>query len=228
MKNTISILLALVLCLSLCACGISTKEATCAHNYYLSDYSDATSSSNGYRKFTCSNCGHTYQEVLPANEELSSSNTNANETKDVDLTHTRSVNLFDLPVYSDKNVVTGSGVLSLVYCSELTDVDGWKHTNCYQICGSSGITEKWVRYELNSKYTTIVGNLYYFTRDGGGAGWLEFYDGEDFIAATPKIDENTSSTEFKIDITGVEYLTVHFRATKAGTWMIADDIMLTK
>lgn len=222
MRKSITMLLALVLCLSLCACGIGGKEATCSHNYYLSDYSDATNSSNGYKKFTCSNCGHTYQEILPAKEGSSSSN--VDETEEADLTRERSVNLFDLPIYSDKDVITGA-VDSLKYCSERTDVDGWKHINCYEICGGTG--EKWVRYELNGKYTTIIGELY-DANSSGGAGWLEFYDGEDFIAATPKIDKNTSSIEFEIDITGVEYLTVHFCATEAGTWMIADDVMLTK
>lgn len=216
MKKAISVCLVLVICLSLCACGADSNDdaAICAHNYYLSDYLDATGSANGYQKYTCSNCGHTYQEVIPAK------GTNANESQEPDLTRKKSVNLFDLPIYSDEM----GTVLPLIYCSELTDVDGWKHTSCYEICGRT--TETWVRYELNGKYTTIVGKLF-DANDAGGAGWLEFYDGEDFLAATPKIDENTSSVEFTIDITGVEFLTVHFCATRAGTWMIADDVMLT-
>lgn len=214
MKKTISIFLTLILCLSLCSCGIGSNEAACSHNYYLSDYSDATSSTNGYQKFTCSNCGHTYQEVIPAK------GTDTSKTEEADLTRKKSVNLFDLPVYSEHIGI----VVPLSYCSERTDVDGWKHTNCYEICGST--EEEWIRYELNGKYTTIVGELF-DANDSGGAGWLEFYDGEDFIAATPKVDKNTSSVEFEIDITGVEYLTVHLCATETGTWMIADDIILT-
>lgn len=221
MKKTIIIFLTFVLYLSLCACGSNIADEACIHNYYLSDYCEATSSSNGYKKYTCSNCEHTYQEVLPMREESAASDTK--EAGEVDLTRQRTANLFDLPVYSNKNVLTGA-VDSLKYCSERTDVEGWKHTNCYEICG--GTDERWIRYELNGKYTTIIGELY-DANNSGGAGWLEFYDGEDFLAATPRIDENSSSVEFEIDITGVEYLTVRLCATKAGTWMIADDIILT-
>ena len=212
----------LVLCLFLAACDAAGKETSCTHNYYLSDYSDSTTSSNGYKEFTCSNCERTYREVIPAIGEVSSFN-NDDVNESVDLTRKKSANLFDLPVYSDEDVLSGA-VKTLEYRSETTDVDGWKHTDCYEICG--GKFERWVRYELNSKYTDMVGELY-DANDWGGAGWLEFYDGEDFIAATPKIDENTPSVEFKIDITGVEYLTVHFCATEHGTWLIADDIMLS-
>lgn len=219
MKTFGSILLILVLCISLCSCGQNNSNANCAHSYYLSDYVDATNSTNGYKVFTCSNCKNSYQEILPAKSGNSSAN--ANDSEDTDLTRKRSVNLFDLPVYSEHM----GDVVSLSYCSERTDVDGWKHTGCYEICGNT--QEEWVRYELNGKYSTIVGELF-DANASGGAGWLEFYDGEDFVAATPKIDESTSSVEFEIDITGVEFLTVHFCATEAGTWMIADDVILTE
>lgn len=204
--------------LSLFGCS-SNKQTACTHNYYLADYADATASANGYKKFTCSNCGNSYQEVVPAKGEAAASDTK--ETEGADLTRKKSVNLFDLPVYSDKM----GNVVSLSYCSERTDVDGWKHKNCYEICGSKN--EEWVRYELNGKYSTIDGKLFR-AGDGNGAGWLEFYDGDDFIAATPKVDKTTTSAEFVIDITGVEYLTVHFCASESGTWMIADQIMLIK
>ena len=133
------------------------------------------------------------------------------------------VKLFDLPVYSDKNALS-LAVSHLSYSSEEVDSAGWKHTDCYIVCGST--TECWLRYELNEKYSTLVGNLY-FRNDNSGAGWLEFYDGETFIASTAKIDKSvTPSTEFKIDVSGVSYLTVHLCSTRAGMWMIADDISL--
>jgi len=210
-----------------CGCSVIPQKS-CNHNYYLADYADATSSANGYKKFTCSSCGNSYQEVIPAKKasahDESKNTANVPEETAPDLTRKRSANLFDLPVYSDKDVINGA-VDKLVYRSEEADVDGWKHNNCYMICGST--SEAWVRYEVNGKYTTVSGNLY-DANSAGGSGWLELYDGEDFLAATPKVDSETTSVEFEIDITGVEYLTIHFRSTKAGTWMIADDIILTK
>ena len=105
----------------------------------------------------------------------------SSQTSEPDLTRKRSVNLFDLPVYSNKNAI--DGVLNkLSYASETTDVDGWKHEDCYQICGTD--QEAWVRYELNGKYTMARGNLYDLNASGG-SGWLEFYDGDDFLAVTP-------------------------------------------
>ena len=217
-SRVLLLIISVSLMLTFLGCS-SNKQTSCNHNYYLSDYSDATASANGYKKFTCSNCGNTYQEVVPAKGGESASNNQ--ETEEADLTRKKSVNLFDLPIYSDKM----GNVVSLSYCSERTDVDGWKHKNCYEICGSKN--EEWVRYELNGKYSTIDGKLFR-AGDGNGAGWLEFYDGDDFIAATPKVDKTTTSTEFEIDISGVEYLTVHFCASESGTWMIADQIMLIK
>lgn len=208
-------------------CGCSAiPQKSCNHNYYLADYAESTASGNGYKKFTCSNCGNSYQEVVPSKEVATREETSM-DTPDIpeettpDLTRKRSVNLFDLPVYSYKD----GYVDSLCYRAEETDADGWKHKDCYIICGSE--YERWYRYELNGKYSTASGAIYDYA-SSGSSGWLEFYDGEDFLAATPKVDNETTSIEFEIDITDVEYLTVHFRSTDAGTWMIADDIVLTK
>lgn len=200
-----------------CGCSAISRKM-CSHNYYLSDYTEATASADGSKTFTCSNCGNSYREIIPA--QISAA---AEETAP-DLTRKRSVKLFDYPVYSNKNVITGA-VDKMVYCAEKVDTDGWKHTDCYEICGAE--YEAWVRYEISGKYTALSGKLY-DSNSSGGAGWLEFYDGEEFLAATPKVDNENTSVEFEIDITGVDYLTVHFRSDKAGTWMIADDIVMTK
>lgn len=199
--------------------GCSAGQKDCDHNYYLSNHKDASVTANGYKEYTCSECGNSYQEVIPAKEAVASSE---NGKEEADLTRKRSVNLFDLPVYSDEEVINGI-VLSLSYSAEETDADGWKHTDCYRLCGAK--TERWIRYDIGGKYSTVSGNLY-DANSSGGSGWLEFYDGEDFLAATPKVDSETVSVEFEIDISGVEHLTVHFRATEPGTWMIADDIIL--
>lgn len=209
---------------SFCGCSIIPQKS-CNHNYYLSDYADATSATNGYKEFTCSNCGNSYQEVIPIKEaaahEESKNTADVPEETMSDLTRKHSVNLFDLPVYSSEY----GYVETLSYSAEETDSDGWKHKDCYLLCGSP--YENRYRYELDSKYTTVSGNLYDYNKSGA-TGWVEFYDGEEFLAATPKIDNTSTSTEFEIDITGVEYLTVHICATDPGTWMIADDIVLTK
>lgn len=198
-------------------------EKICNHNYYLSDYSEATSSSTGFKKFTCSGCGSSYQEVIPtktanAPMEAPQNTTAIPEETTPDLTRKRSVNLFDLPVYSSKADM-------IYYCAEDTDADGWKHTDCYCIAGLD--YENWLRYEVNGNYTTISGNLY-ASYSNYGSGWLEFYDGENFLAATPKISSENTSTEFEIDITNVEYLTVRSCSNTSQYWMIADDILLTK
>ncbi len=199
--------------------GCASQNQICNHSYYLSNYSAGSGSVNGYNEYTCSNCGNSYREIIPAKSASSDDNTELE-----DLTRKKAVSLFDLPVYSDKNVFS-SAVNSLSYCSEKTDVDGWKHTNCYQFCGSPH--ECWVRYELDGKYNTLSGKIFDYN-DEGGTGWLEFYDGEDFVATSPKIGEGTSSAEFEIDISDVQYLTVHFRATEVGTWMIADKLIVSK
>ena len=219
------ILVAATIATIFCGCSIIPQKI-CNHNYYLSDYTDATTSNNGFKKFTCSGCGSSYQEVIPTKTastptEAPQNTVTVPEETTPDLTRKHSVNLFDLPVYSCED----GYVDSLCYRAEETDVDGWKHKDCYIICGSE--FERWYRYELNGKYSTVSGTIYDYA-NSGGSGWLEFYDGKDFMAATPKVDNETTSIEFEIDITNVEYLTVHFRSTEAGTWMIADDIVLTK
>ena len=219
------ILVAATMATIFCGCSIIPQKI-CNHNYYLSDYSEASTFSTGFKKFTCSGCGHSYQEVIPAKTatapmEAPQNTVTVPEETTPDLTRKRSVNLFDYPLYSSECGI----VQTLNYCSEAIDVDGWKHKDCYTLCGSK--TENWYRYELNGKYTTVSGELF-DANSSGGSGWLEFYDGEDFLAATPKVDSETTTVEFEIDITGVEYLTVRFRATEPGTWMIADEILLTK
>lgn len=203
---------------SLYGCGAKT-EKVCDHHYYLSGYTAATSSSNGYQEFTCSECGSTYRETIPMDHTAGASS----QASEPDLTRKRSVNLFDLPVYSNKNAI--DGVLNkFSYASEATDVDGWKHEDCYQICGTD--QEAWMRYELNGKYTMARGNLYDLNASGG-SGWLEFYDGDDLLVITPRGDRTTTAVDFEIDITDVQFLTVHFCAAESGTWFIADDIILT-
>lgn len=221
-------LIAAIMITTFCGCS-AIPQKSCNHNYYLADYAESTTSGNGYKQFTCSNCGNSYQEVVPS-KEVSTREETSKDTSDVpeettpDLTRKRSVKLFDLPIYSDMRAFSG-GVDRLHYISEEADVDGWKHSDCYKICGSR--IETWVRYELDGKYTVLSGNLY-AARNFDGSAWLEFYDGEEFLAATPKLSNRATFVAFEIDISGVDYLTVHFCSDDSGNWMIADNIILTK
>lgn len=164
----------------------------------------------------CSMCGCQLKEDEREKESASSGITQKPETV--------KVNLFGLKAYSDKNVISGSGVQRLTHSNEEIDVDGWKHTDCYKLCGSE--QDAYIRYELKGQYSKLTGNLY-DSNSAGGAGWLEFYDGEKLIYTTERIGGSTTKTEFEFDISGVEFLTVYFRATESGTWMIADDIILS-
>ena len=102
-------LIAAIMITTFCGCS-AIPQKSCNHNYYLADYAEATSSSNGYKKFTCSNCGNSYQEVIPtkevsAHEEGFKNTTDIPEETTPDLTRKRSVNLFDFHMYSDKDVI---------------------------------------------------------------------------------------------------------------------------
>ena len=53
------ILVAATMATIFCGCSIIPQK-NCNHNYYLSDYTEATTSSAGFKKFTCSDCGNSY------------------------------------------------------------------------------------------------------------------------------------------------------------------------
>ena len=64
-------------------CGCSAiPQKSCNHNYYLADYAESTASDNGYKKFTCSNCGNSYQEVVPS-KEVSTREETSKDTSDI-------------------------------------------------------------------------------------------------------------------------------------------------
>ncbi|MBE6917848.1 MAG: hypothetical protein E7470_08130 [Ruminococcaceae bacterium] len=75
MKKIISLLLALVLCLSLCACSKDSWQAgdsasNCNHNYQITENVASTCIANGYILYTCSLCQHTYRLEQPAIEHI--------------------------------------------------------------------------------------------------------------------------------------------------------------
>lgn len=238
MKKRIAFIVAL-LALSiplLCGCAQSQVQ-NCNHNYYLADYKDPTASEAGYKKYTCSNCGNTYQEVVPpsgsaAGSMSSDTNSNAANTTpstEVDLTREKSVNLFELQIYSSHGGPSYN-TTKPNYSSSETDSAGWKHEDCYML--ACGYDDEWIRYELDGEYSTLKGNIYsgedYYVV-GEVSKWLEFYDGEDFLFSTEKLSDDSPSTYFEYDVKDVQYLTVHLRSTGDGWgYIIADDIILYK
>ncbi len=120
--NNLKIIIVAVIILSmtslLCGC-FADGQQPCNHNHYLSDYQDASTSKNGFQEFTCSNCGNSYREVIPFMKNVADDELSAEEKPDN--TRKKSVKLFDLPAYSDKDVLDYvAGGLS--YESEVTDV----------------------------------------------------------------------------------------------------------
>ena len=61
------VLIAAIMITTFCGCS-AIPQKSCNHNYYLADYAESTAYDNGYKKFTCSNCGNSYQEVIPTKE----------------------------------------------------------------------------------------------------------------------------------------------------------------
>lgn len=229
MRKLSCLVLAAVLMLSFVACSNKSQSQSCTHDYYLSDYTAPTSTTNGSNQYTCKICGNTYTEVISATgDNITSENKTSTQSTDGYGKNSSSVTLFDLPVYSNKT----TGVDALSYRSEITDTSGYKHKNVYEVCGNE-YSDVYYRYELNGKYNVLTGTLYAqeLVGIGGSTGWLEFYDGDDFIYSTGKVsDSETDSVDFSVDITGVDYLTVYLCADGgAGViWMILDPITLSK
>lgn len=67
MKKIVSAIIVLAMCLSFCACSNSeqTTETACAHSYNAST-KEATCTDKGSIKYTCAECGDSYNEVIPA------------------------------------------------------------------------------------------------------------------------------------------------------------------
>lgn len=225
MKRThykVGSLLAIMLILAtLASCG----EKQCNHNYRLTDHTAATATRNGQNVYTCSECHNSYSEVIPATGVSASKGEDESTTSNNGGfgSNSRTVRLFDLPVYSDDG---NNAVSTLTYYSEaVKDSLGYKHEDCYGVCTST-TRSRYIRYDLNGKYATLSGTIY--SRDGGVA-WLEFYDGEEFLFSTNRLSESNPVVEFEFDIAGVEYLTVYpcRESYDKGSWVITE-ITVTK
>ena len=214
MKRTI-ISICIITVILFASCTQLTQS--CDHNYYRSD------STSEYDEYTCSECGKSYREAKDGNND--DGDKEKEESKSINITKPRTVPLFGLEYYSEKNMYSGV-VRSIRYESETIDCDGWKHEDCYEIIGSTS-KYSYLRYDLDKKYSVINGELFAGKNFSAyGYGYLEFYDGEDLIATTQQIGRNNVSTEFEVDVEGVEFLTVYIYSS-AGDWMIAD-ITITK
>lgn len=218
MKRTI---MAICIITAMLFASCTQLTQSCEHNYYRSD------STSEYDEYTCSECGKSYREAKESNNNDKNENnihTDKEESKSINITKPRTVPLFGLEYYSEKGMY--SGVKKIMYVSDTVDCDGWKHEDCYEIVGGTS-KYYYIRYELNGKYSVINGELFAGKNFSEyDYGYLEFYDGEDLIATTQQISRENSSTEFEIDVEGVEFLTVYIYS-RAGAWMIAD-ITITK
>lgn len=225
MKKILSAIFVLAMLLALLGCG----KKMCSHDYYASNYVPATTTSNGYTEYTCKLCGESYKEVIPQKEPTNSEGEHVNSPEDVGgySKDSKTVNLFDLPIYSKSD----DFIDTVIFMDDAVDTKGYHHYNCYEVATSeSGL--RYVRYDLGGKYRTITGTLFEFQSDSGrgGTGWLEFFDGEEFLFATDKVTDETSSVTFSFDISDVKYLTIYPKCNNqyACTWLGSDEIKISK
>lgn len=217
--------------LILSACGNkSMRAAACNHDYYLSDYSAPTATKNGYNVYTCKICGNSYKEIIPSTGIEASIANDSNTTPEDNgfSKNSRTVKLFDLPIYSDDN---NNAVNTLNYPYDVQDYDGYHHNDCYMVAtANEQYRSRYIRYDLEGKYSTLSGKIYSHTGEPGSA-WLEFYDGDDFLYSTAKLSKDNTSTEFEIDISGVKYLTVYpvnDGSANSASWFVTDRITVAK
>lgn len=197
-----------------------SAEAACEHDYHRSDYVAATAEENGYEEFTCSKCGNSYREVIPAVDSSSVSGSSAEE--DTGSTGNQLV-LFSMPVYSSE--------IEPEYESDILDSEGWHHKDCYSLCcGDKEYTTNYIRWELDKKYSTVSGSIYLENTPKYGRYWLVFCDETDTpVFTTENLNSSTSSTEFEFDVSGVKFLTMYAYCQDVDHhWIIADNIYITK
>ena len=230
MKRLTLFVLVIVVFLMATGCGRannSSQTTSCDHDYYLSDYTAPTATQNGSSRYTCKKCGNTYTEIIPATGASSDQNSDNGS-------YSRSstkFNLADLPTYS----ISEPG-LFYVYstATEVMDIKGYKHENVVysETYASNDTNQGYVRYELKGKYSTLEGTIY--LKDGSGDYvWLEFYDGEDFLYSTEKLNSDNYKVTFTFDISGVNYLTIYpkrvgIASSQLPKCIIWDKITVTK
>ena len=120
-------------------------------------------------------------------------------------------NLFEFPLYNDSDYFRYTGGC-YYFCSSVEDSRGYFHYDSYCLKVLSK-NKSWVRYDLNGEYNTLSGTLYWCESSfsvSNSASWLEFYNGEEWFYTTDKLTENNPILDFKIDISGVKYLTIYF------------------
>lgn len=229
MKKSAIIMLVFAMTLSIVGCRMakSITAQNCSHEYYLEEYTAPTDGKNGAAKYTCKKCGNSYTEVLPA---LGSSANQADSNGSYNRSSTK-FNLSDLPTYS----ISGVGNYAYSITSEAVDTKGYKHKNVVRSCTytSEDYDPGYVRYDLGGKYSSLEGTIYLEEDGAGDYVWLEFYDGEDFLYSTEKLDSGNYTVSFSFDISGVEFLTIYPKRVGGGAWetpkyIIWDTITVSK
>ena len=216
-------LLALVLAVSVALSGCSSsKSATCEHSYYASDYSAPTTSENGYNEYTCKNCGDSYREVIPMlSADVTSTSAPEADNDGGRKKDDRTINLFDLPIYSSSYSTSEPS-----FESDYLDISGYHHENCYILWGDRN--NNWVRYDLGGNYSKLSCKLY-GSHNSYGNTYVEFYDGDEFLGSTARMNQENPSTEYELDITGVEYLTIYCKGESYdSSHVIFDPITISK
>lgn len=130
------------------------------------------------------------------------------------------VSIFELPVYNS--------TMKPEFEANISDVDGWRHTDCYSFfCVSTSLPkedEAYIRWELNGEYQTISGKLYETEVVEGYSYWLVFCDKDDTpIYTTERLTYDKTSIEFEFDVSDIDYLTMY--AYFEGSSLFPDDII---
>ena len=135
------------------------------------------------------------------------------------------VRLFDLDPYSRDNFSSDT----LYHSKKAKDGKGYQHEDCF-ILYADKRGNRYLRYELGGRYSTLTGSFY--ARDDDGAQlWVEFYNGDTLLYVTPKLNSEAASVDFTLDVSGVEYLTVrprmgHFCSSMLSESIITDQFIL--
>ncbi|MCI6927031.1 hypothetical protein [Butyricicoccus porcorum] len=202
-----------------------SAKAVCDHDYHRSDYAAATTDENGYEEFTCSKCGDSYREVIPALDGVSGSDSSSEEN--TGSTGNQLV-LFDLPEYSSSS----NEMISVSYYeSDIVDVEGWHHKDCYTLCcGEKDKEKSYIRWELDQKYESVSGSIYLEKEPRDGRCWLVFCDEDNTpIFTTDNLNNNAASVKFEFDVSEVKFLTMYaYCQDISNPWIIVDNIYITQ
>lgn len=208
-KKFIACMLCICMC---CLCGCTGQDI----------HVDVTQTNNNDTAGVLEETKPTQQDTDSADTENSDQDeTEDKENKEDDAAEEKQpVSIFELPVYNS--------TMKPEFEANISDVDGWRHTDCYSFfCASTSLPkedEAYIRWELNGEYQTISGKLYETEVVEGYSYWLVFCDKDDTpIYTTERLTYDKTSIEFEFDVSDVDYLTMY--AYFEGSSLFPDDII---